>query len=72
MLRELLRFGRQLVEAHSAERNRLLKLLESTGLKLPFSPLPHETHSEIFMAEANQRFARASASEDNRHTSTAS
>jgi transposase len=33
-LRELLRFRRQLVEARVAERNRLLKLLESANLKL--------------------------------------
>jgi len=33
-LRELLRFRRELVEARAAERNRLIKLLESANLKL--------------------------------------
>jgi transposase len=33
-LRDLVRYRRKLVEARSAERNRLLKLLESAGIKL--------------------------------------
>src|SRR3982750_2607153 len=33
-LRELVRFRRALVEARTAERNRLLKLLEGAGVKL--------------------------------------
>jgi hypothetical protein len=33
-LRELLRYRRKLVESHTAERNRLLKLLETANIKL--------------------------------------